>query len=77
MNISLDVAIAAGIYERLSKTSKLAAMDYLMYLRDLETRLKDEKSTQAYEQYAAMLDDTAEKETADKKPIDKKSVDLA
>lgn len=77
MNISLDVAIAAGIYERLSKTSKLAAMDYLMYLRDLETRLKDEKSTAAYEQYAAMLDDTACKEAVEKNPVDKKAVDLA
>ena len=61
MNISLEVAIAAGIYENLSRTSKLAAMDYLMYLRDLETRLKDEKATQAYERYAAVLDETAKK----------------
>ena len=65
MNISLEVAIAAGIYENLSRTSKLAAMDYLMYLRDLDERLKDEKSTRAYEQYAAILDETVDKKAVD------------
>ena len=63
MEISVDVAIAAGIYERLSNSSKVSAMDYLMYLRDLDERAKDETGTrQVLEQYAGMLNSTLPEE---------------